>query len=123
MLDGRVTFRKLKSEFYIRASRVEHREAGPGLHYEVSLGVRRIYHVTGAVLAPGKQPLIHINDANVALGHAHPPTLLATAKQMGIKVVGVLVSCDWYPQAKDIQKAFFTDYRPNDQPPARARAR
>ena len=46
-----------------------------------------------AVLAPGQQKSIDINDLHYALGHAHEGIVRATAKDMGTKVTGTLGFC------------------------------
>ena len=56
--------------------------------------------IAAAVLAPGKMRRIDINDLHVSLAHSHADTLRETARQMGIKVFGELVSCAGCSEAK-----------------------
>ena len=74
--DGRVFFREEKFGNYIEATRVARREKPPAL--------------AAAVLRPGRQRWIDINDLHCSLGHAHDTVLRETARQMGINVTGRL---------------------------------
>ena len=56
-----------------------------------------------AVLAPGQQKSIGINDLHYVLGHAHEGILRATAKDMGTKVTGNLGVCGGCASAKGIK--------------------
>ena len=56
--------------------------------------------IAKAVLVPGRQRCISINDLHVALVHSHAETLRETARQRGVKVVGELVPCAGCSAAK-----------------------
>ena len=56
--------------------------------------------MANAVLVPGKQQWIDINDQHVALAHLHAETLRETARQHGAEVVGELVPCAGCSEAK-----------------------
>ena len=56
-----------------------------------------------AVLAPGQQKSIDINDLHYALGHAHEGILRTTAKDMGTKVTGTLRFCGGCANAKGLK--------------------
>ena len=49
--------------------------------------------MANAVLVPGKQQRIDINDLHVALAHSHAEPLRETARQHGVEVAGELVPC------------------------------
>ena len=91
MLDGRVFFRKEKFGNYVEATRVARHEKPPAL--------------AAAVLRPGRQRWIDINDLHCSLGHAHDTVLRETARQMGINVTGRLGYCDGCAGGKGIRKA------------------
>ena len=56
--------------------------------------------MANAVLVPGKQQRIDINDLHVALAHSHAEILRETARQHGVEVVGELVPCAGCSEAK-----------------------
>ena len=56
--------------------------------------------MANAVLVPGKQQRIDINDLHVALAHLHVEALRKTASQHGVEVVGELVPCAGCSEAK-----------------------
>ena len=80
MLDGRVPFRKKKFGNYVKATRVE-RHANPPAF-------------AAAVINPGKQRWIDVNDLHCSLGQAHDVVLRETARQLGIKITRRLGYCD-----------------------------
>ena len=82
MLDGVLSFLRRDAGSYVEATRV----------VETPIVV--------AVLAPGEMRRIDINDLYVSLAHSHADTLRETARQMGIKVFGELVSCAGCSEAK-----------------------
>ena len=49
--------------------------------------------IAAAVMAPGKMKRIDINDVHASHAHSHADTLRETARQMGVKAFGCLVSC------------------------------
>ena len=69
--------------------------------------------IAAAVLAPGKMRKIDINDLHVSLAHSHADILRETARQMGIKVFGELVSCAGCSEVKGRRMAG----RPGAAPP------
>ena len=71
--------------------------------------------IAAAVLAPGNMRKIDINDLHVSLAHSHAATLRETARQMGIKVFGKLVSCAGCSEAKGRRMA--VPWRPGAAPP------
>ena len=56
--------------------------------------------MANAVLVPGEQQRIDINDLHVALAHPHAATLRESARQHGVEVVGELFSCAGCSEAK-----------------------
>ena len=69
MLGGRVRFSKDKNGNYIRATRVPEGSRGPPA-------------MVAAVMLPGRQRSISIDDLHYALGHANNATLRETANQL-----------------------------------------
>ena len=57
--------------------------------------------MANAVLVPGKQQRIDINDLHVALAHLHAGTLRETARQHGVDEVGELVPRAGCSEAKE----------------------
>ena len=82
MLGGSVSFVRREAGSYCSATRI----TDPPM--------------ANAVLVPGKQQRIDINDLHVALAHSHAETLRETARQHGVEVVGELVSCAGCSEAK-----------------------
>ena len=82
MLDGELSFMRRDAGSYVEATRIAETP------------------ITAAVLAPGKMRGIDINDLHVSPAHSHADTLRETARQMGIKVFGELVSCAGCSEAK-----------------------
>ena len=82
MLGGSVSFVRREAGSYCSATRI----TDPPM--------------ANAVLVPGKQQRIDINDLHVALAHSHAETLRETARQHGVEVVGELVPCAGCSEAK-----------------------
>ena len=91
MLDGRVLFHKEKFGNYVEATRVVRHERPSAL--------------AAAVLRPGSQRWIDVNDLHCSLGHVYDAVLRETARQLGIKVTGRLGCCDGCAGGKGIRKA------------------
>ena len=91
MLDGRMLFRKEKFGNYVEATRVARHERPSAL--------------AAAVLSPGSQRWIDVNDLHCSLGHVYDAVLRETARQLGIKVTGRLGCCDGCAGGKGIRKA------------------
>jgi len=92
MLGGRVRFNKDKNGNYIRATRV------PG-------GSRGLPAMVAAVMRPGPQRNVDINDLHYALGHASDATLCETAKQLHLTLTGHRQYCSGCAEAKAIRAA------------------
>eukprot|EP00752_Nemacystus_decipiens_P015776 g14086.t1 len=88
LLGNRVHFSLLGNGNYIQGTRV--RPCEPG-----SAPV-----MAAAVIRPGKQKCMNINDLHHALAHRNAATLKETAKQLGIKVTSLLEFCDFCAEAK-----------------------
>lgn len=80
MLDGRVFFHKEKFGPYVETTRVARHEKPSAL--------------AAAVLTPGRQRCIDVNNLHCFLGHTHDSVLRETARQMDINVTGRLRCCD-----------------------------
>ena len=91
MLDGRVFFRKEKFGNYVEATRVARHEKPPAL--------------AAAVLRPGRQTWIDVNDLHCSLCHTHDDVLRETARHMGIKGTGCVGYCDGCAEREGIRKA------------------
>ena len=91
MLDGRVFFRKEKFGNFAEATRVEIHKKPPAL--------------ATAVLGPGRQRWIDVNDSRCSLDHAHDTVLRETSRQIGIKVTGRLGYCEGCAGGKGNRKA------------------
>ena len=90
-LDGRVLFRKEKLGNYIEVTRVARHERPPAL--------------AAAVLRPGSQSWIDVNDLHCSLGRANDAVVRETVRQLGIKVTGRLGYCDGCAGGEGIRKA------------------
>ena len=75
MLRGRVHFDKEKNGNYVQATRVARGSRGPPA-------------MVAAVMRPGRQRSMNINDMHYCLGHANDATLRETAKQLRLKLTG-----------------------------------
>ena len=91
MLDGRVLFCKEKFGNNVKATWVARPE--------------RLSALAAAVLRPGSQRWINVDDWHCSLGHAHDAVLRETVRQLGIKVVGLLGYCDGCAGGKGIRTA------------------
>eukprot|EP00903_Cladosiphon_okamuranus_P018790 g17286.t1 len=88
LLGNRVHFSLLGNGNYIQGTRVRPGEpnSAPAM--------------AAAVIRPGKQKCMNINDLHHALAHRNAATLKETAKQLGIKVTSLLEFCDFCAEAK-----------------------
>ena len=82
LLDARLSFLRRDAESYVTASRIADAR------------------IAAAVIAPGKMKGIDINDLHVSLTFSHADLLRVTARQIGVKMVGDLVSFSGCSAAK-----------------------
>ena len=82
LLDGDLTFSFKGAGFYVEASRIADTP------------------IAAAVIAPGMMMRVGINDLRVSSDYSHSDTLRETARQMGVKALGDLVSCSGCSAAK-----------------------
>ena len=92
MLRGQVRFDKEKNGNYVQATRMARGSRGPP-----SMGA--------AVVRPGRQRSININDMHYSLGHANDATLREAAKQLHLKLTGHRQYCSGCGEAKAIRAA------------------
>ena len=92
MLRGRVHFDKEKNGNYVQATRVARGSRGPPA-------------MVAAVMRPGRQRSMNINDMHYSLGHANDATLRETAKQLRLKLTGHRQYCSGCGEAKAIRAA------------------
>ena len=91
ILNGRMHFVKLPAGNYIQDTWVEHGAGRPA--------------TVAAMMRPGQQRTINIDDLHISLGHTNDANARKTAKQMGIKVAGIRGNCDGWGEAKAIRHA------------------
>ena len=92
MLRGRVHFDKEKNGNYVQATRVARGSRGPPA-------------MVAAVMRPGRQRSMNINDMHYSLGHANDASLRETAKQLRLKLTGHRQYCSGCGEAKAIRAA------------------
>ena len=92
MFRGRVRFDKERNGNYVQATRVAKGSRGPPA-------------MVAAVMRPGRQRSININDMHYSLGHANDDTLRETAKQVHLKLIDHWQYCSGYGEAKAIRAA------------------
>ena len=92
MLRGRVRFDKEKSGNYVQATRAARGSSGPPA-------------MVAAVMRPGRQRSMNINDMHYSLGHANDATLRETEKQLHLKLTGHRQHCNGCGEAKAIRAA------------------
>ena len=92
MLRGRVRFGKERNGNYVQATRVARDSRGPPA-------------TVAAVMRPGRQRSMNINDMHYSLGHANDATLLETMKQLHLKLTGHRQYCSGCGEAKAIRAA------------------
>ena len=92
MLCGRVRFDKERNGNYMQATRVARRSRGPSA-------------MVAAVMRPGRQRSMNINDMHHSLGHANDANLRETAKQLHLKLTGHRQYCRGCGKAKAIRAA------------------
>ena len=61
--------------------------------------------MVAAVMRPGRQRAVNINDLHYALGHANDATLRETAKQLHLTLTGHREYCSGCAEAKTIRAA------------------
>ena len=101
MLRGRVRFDKERNGNYAQATRVVRGSRSPPA-------------MVAAVMRPGRQRSMNINDMHYSLGHANDATLRETAKQLHLKLIGHRQYCSGCGEAKAIRTAVpkSTSFRP-----------
>ena len=92
MLRGQVHFDKEKNGNYVQATRVARGSRGPPA-------------MVAAVMRPGRQRSMNINDMHYSLGHANDATLRETAIQLRLKLTGHRQYCSDCGEAKAIRAA------------------
>ena len=92
MLRERVRFDKERNGNYVQATRVTRGSRGPSA-------------MVAAVMRPGRQSSMNINDMHYSLGHANDATLRQTAKQLHLKLIGHRQYCSGCGKAKAIRAA------------------
>ena len=92
LLRGRVRFDKERNGNYVQATRV-------------TRGSRDPPAMVAAVMRPGRQRSMNINDMHYSLGHANDATLRETAKQLHLKLTGHWQYCSGCGEAKAIRAA------------------
>ena len=93
MLGGRVRFKTFRAGNFIQATRVSHDDASPHPPAMVA-----------AMMRPGAPSSMNVNDFHNSLGDASVKALYETAKQMGIKLIGIQEYCDGCAVAKAIKR-------------------
>ena len=110
MLGSRILFTKHAKGNYVQATKVAH-DGSPAVCLSPGMPATPVPSATvppamaAAVLRPGATTSTDINDLHVSLGHAHEGNLRETAKQMGIRVTGTLVSYSECAAAKGIRRS------------------
>ena len=94
MLRGRVRLDKEVNGNYVQATRVARGSRGPPA-------------MVVAVMRPGRQRSMNINDIHYSLRHANDATLRETAKQLHLKLIGHRQYCSGCGEAKAIRAAVF----------------
>ena len=92
MLRGRVRFDKERNGNNMKATRVARGSRGP-------------LAMVAAVMRPGRQRSMNINDMHYSLGHANDTTLRETAKQLHLKLTGHRQYCSGCGETKAIRAA------------------
>ena len=92
MLRGRVRFDKERNGNYVQSTRVARGSRGPPA-------------MVAAVMRPGRQRSMKINDMQYSLGHANDATLRETAKQLHLKLTGHRQYCSGCGEVKAIRAA------------------
>ena len=90
MVRRRVHFDKEKNDNYVQATRVATGSRGPPA-------------MVAAVMRPGRQRSMNINDMSYSLGHANDAALRETAKQLRLKLTGHRQYCSGCGEAKAIR--------------------
>lgn len=88
LLGNRIHFSLLGNGNYIQGTRV------PPYQPDSSPAI------AAAVIRPGKQKSMNINDMHHAAGHRNAATLKETARQLGVKLTSLLEFCDFCAEAK-----------------------
>ena len=89
MFRGRVRFDKERNGNYVQAIRVARGSRGPPA-------------MVAAVMRPGRQRSMNVNDMHYSLGHANDATLRETAKQLHLKLAGHRQYCSGCGEANAI---------------------
>ena len=92
MLRGQVRFDKERNRNNVQATRVARGSRGPPA-------------LVAAVMRPGRQRSMNINDMHYSLGHANNATLRETAKQLLLKLTSHWQYCSGCGEAKAIRAA------------------
>ena len=92
MLRGRVRFYKEGNGNYVQATPVARGSRGPPA-------------MVAAVMRPGRQRSMNINDMHYSPGHANNATLRETAKQLPLELTGHRQCCSGCGEAKAIRTA------------------
>ena len=109
ILEGRILFTKHANGNFVQATKVAH-HGSPAVCLNHGMPATTVPSATvppamaAAVLRPGASTPIDNNDLHASLGRAHEGNLRETAKQMGIRLTGMLVSCSECAVAKGIRR-------------------
>ena len=93
MLGGQVSFKKFRAGNFIQETRVPHDDARPQPPTMVA-----------AMMRAGPPSSMNVNDFHNSFGNANVKVLYETAKQMGIKLVGIQEYFDGCAAAKAIKR-------------------
>ena len=107
ILGSRILFTKHANGNYLQATKVAH-DGSPTVCLNPATTVPSATvppAMAAAVLRPGATTSADINDLHVSLGHAHEGNLRETAKQIGIRVTGMLIPCSECAVAKGIRRS------------------
>ena len=110
ILGSRILLTKHANGNYVQATKVAH-DGSPAVCVNPWMPATTVPSATVppamavAVLRPGATTSADINDLHVSLGHTHEENLREPAKQMGIRVTGMLVPCSQCAAAKGIRRS------------------
>ena len=110
ILGSRILFTKHANGNYMQATKVAH-DGSPAVFLNPGMSATTVPSATvppamaAGVLRPGATTSADINDLHVSLGHVHEGNLRETAKQMGIRVTGMLVPCSKCAAVKGIRRS------------------